>query len=179
MASFAVIVGSPAERGKNSNSPLSYACSANRIVFSFAGQDYTIHGGLVSALEWTHTDMDAFRLARKLVGSLTIWNARRIWHLVRTQGPMAVWDRAVYAFGNKDANRYRELEARPRELVRQRKTPLPFQPKISLAVATFNTPLPFLNDLVGSVFAQTYPHWELCIADGASTSQGIVPFLND
>jgi GT2 family glycosyltransferase len=122
--------------------------------------------------------MDAFRLARKVFGSLTIWNARRIWHLARTQGPMAVWDRALYAFGNKDANRYRELEARPRELARQRTTPLPFQPTISLAVATFNTPLPFLKDFVDSVFAQTYPNWELCIADGASTRDGVVPALN-
>ncbi len=134
---------------------------------------------LAFVLEWTLCDMDALRLARKLVGSLTIWNARRVWHLTRTQGPLAVWDRAVYAFGNKDANRYRELEARPRELARQRKTPLPFQPKISFAVATFNTPLPFLKDLIDSVFAQTYPHWELCIADGASTKDGVIPYLQD
>jgi GT2 family glycosyltransferase len=123
--------------------------------------------------------MDAFRLVRKLLGSVSFWNVRRIWHLTRTQGPVAVWDRALFALGNYDDNRYRELEARPRELARQRRTPLPHQPKISLAVATFNTPLPFLKDLIQSVFDQTYPHWELCIADGASTTPGVISCLND
>lgn len=123
--------------------------------------------------------MDALRMAGKLVRSLTFWNARRIWFLTRTQGPMAVLERARFAFGERDKNSLKELEARPREIERQRKTPLPFQPKVSLAMATFNTPLPFLKDLLDSVFAQTYPNWELCIADGGSTTDGVIPILQD
>src|SRR5262245_17776055 len=123
--------------------------------------------------------MDAFRLAKKLVRSLTILNARRIWHLTRNEGPIAVWDRALFALGNRNPSAYRELEAKPRELVRQRKSPLAYQPKVSFAVATFNTPLLFLQEVVASVFAQTYSNWELCIADGASTAEGVVPFLRE
>lgn len=117
--------------------------------------------------------MDALRLTTKVVKSLSFWNLRRVFYLARTQGPAAVLDRALYAMGNKDENRYRELEARPRELRRQRKNPLPWQPKISLAVAVYNPPVKYLEEVLESVVDQTYPNWELCIADGGSTREGV------
>lgn len=108
--------------------------------------------------------MDAFRLANKLLRSLTFWNARRIWYLTRTQGPMAVLERARFAFGDRDSNALRELEARPRALARQRRTPLAFQPRVGLAVACIDTPLHHLQALVASVGQQTFPNWRLSIA---------------
>jgi GT2 family glycosyltransferase len=123
--------------------------------------------------------MDALRLAKKLVRSITLWNARRIVHLTRKEGPAAVWDRALFALANRNPSEYQELEAKPRELARQRKTKLPFEPRISFAMATFNTPLPFLREVVASVFNQTYSNWELCIADGASSAEGVVPYLRE
>lgn len=43
-----------------------------------------------------------------------------------------------------------------------------FTPTISIILPTYNTPLALLQECLDSVLAQTYPHWELCIADDAS-----------
>lgn len=42
-------------------------------------------------------------------------------------------------------------------------------PKISVVVPVFNTPAPFLGEMIESVMTQIYPNWELCLADDAST----------
>lgn len=45
-----------------------------------------------------------------------------------------------------------------------------YQPLISLVMPTYNTPVAMLKAALESVVAQTYDNWELCVADGASTS---------
>jgi len=40
---------------------------------------------------------------------------------------------------------------------------------ISVLLPTYNSPEPWLRRCLDSVLEQTYPHWELCIADDAST----------
>ena len=42
-------------------------------------------------------------------------------------------------------------------------------PLISIIVPTYNTPVKYLVELVDSIVAQSYPNWELCFADGASS----------
>ena len=39
--------------------------------------------------------------------------------------------------------------------------------KISVLVPLYNTPIQFLEEMIGSVRAQTYRNWELCLADGS------------
>ncbi len=46
------------------------------------------------------------------------------------------------------------------------------RPVISLIVPVFNVPAALLQACVFSVFAQTYPFWELCLCDDASTEHG-------
>jgi glycosyltransferase involved in cell wall biosynthesis len=50
-------------------------------------------------------------------------------------------------------------------------------PRISVVVPTYNTPEPLLRRMVESVRGQLYPHWELCIADDASTEPHVRPVL--
>ena len=50
-------------------------------------------------------------------------------------------------------------------------------PKISVVMPVYNAPLEFLKQAIESVQAQLYPHWELCIADDASTDAGVRPML--
>lgn len=50
-------------------------------------------------------------------------------------------------------------------------------PKISVVMPVYNAPLEFLKQAIESVQAQLYPHWELCIADDASTDAGVRPLL--
>ena len=37
----------------------------------------------------------------------------------------------------------------------------------SVITPLYNTPIPFLREMIESVLSQTYPHWELCLADGS------------
>ncbi|WP_281714171.1 glycosyltransferase family 2 protein [Allobaculum stercoricanis] len=57
------------------------------------------------------------------------------------------------------------------ELAKQRQETFEYQPLISLIVAAFNTPLDLLEKTIGSVKEQTYPNWQLCIADGSTNDQ--------
>lgn len=50
-------------------------------------------------------------------------------------------------------------------------------PKFSIVMPVFNTPERWLLRAVDSVRGQLYPHWELCIADDASTAPHIAPLL--
>ena len=50
-------------------------------------------------------------------------------------------------------------------------------PLVSVIMPTYNSPLKFLKEAVESVQAQIYPHWELCIADDASTQPEVATYL--
>ena len=50
---------------------------------------------------------------------------------------------------------------------------------ISVLMPTYNTPPNFLKEAMESVKNQLYPHWELCIADDASTQPHVREILNE
>lgn len=52
-------------------------------------------------------------------------------------------------------------------LMKQRQHHFAYEPKISIIVPVYRTPLPFLKDMIESVLNQSYSNWELCIADGS------------
>ena len=62
---------------------------------------------------------------------------------------------------------FEEQKPDKEELMRQRKTDFEYQPKISIVVPTYKTPIHFLREMIDSVRVQTYRNWELCIADGS------------
>jgi glycosyltransferase involved in cell wall biosynthesis len=53
------------------------------------------------------------------------------------------------------------------------------QPLVSIIMPTYNSPLNFLAQAIDSVKAQVYPHWQLCIADDASSDKRVQAFLED
>lgn len=55
----------------------------------------------------------------------------------------------------------------------------PSQPLVSIVMPTYNSPLNFLEQAIESVKAQVYPHWQLCIADDASSDKRVQAFLED
>jgi glycosyltransferase involved in cell wall biosynthesis len=63
------------------------------------------------------------------------------------------------------------------ELEWQRHRIFPLQPRLSIIVPTYNTPLQFLHAMVRSVLTQTYGHFDLCIADGGSRLGNVVEIL--
>ncbi len=52
------------------------------------------------------------------------------------------------------------------------------EPKISIIVPVYNTKKKHLISMIESVKSQTYPHWELCIADGNSKEAYIKAILS-
>jgi glycosyltransferase involved in cell wall biosynthesis len=54
-----------------------------------------------------------------------------------------------------------------------------YTPLISILMPTFNTPLWALRKAIESVIDQTYPNWELCIADDASDMPGLREVLEE
>lgn len=52
-------------------------------------------------------------------------------------------------------------------------------PLVSVVIPVYNTPEKWLRKAVDSVKAQTYRHWELCLADDASPSPHVKPLLED
>jgi O-antigen biosynthesis protein len=63
--------------------------------------------------------------------------------------------------------------------IRQQAAALAHQPLISVLVPVYNPPAPWLRACLDSVLAQLYPHWELCVADDASTRPHVRAILAD
>lgn len=56
-----------------------------------------------------------------------------------------------------------------RQSMKLRARRLMYRPLISVLLPTYNTPTNWLRNAIESVRHQTYPYWELCISDDAST----------
>ncbi len=89
-------------------------------------------------------------------------------------GPAAAKDRYIQLFktvecfsprSNRIPKERREIEEgyKPSEDI-----------KFSILVPLYNTPKEFLTEMIGSVTAQTYKNWELCLADGSDGEHGFV-----
>ena len=95
--------------------------------------------------------------------------------VLRTGGPVAI-RRRLLALEQARADyeqwvtSYDTLVEADRALIRQRVEDLEWKPSISVVMATHETPEIWLRRAIESVRAQLYPHWELCIADDASTA---------
>lgn len=62
---------------------------------------------------------------------------------------------------------YEEHRAKPEELERQKKMVWKQPVTVSIAVPLYRTPEVYLREMIDSVLNQTYPHWELCLANGS------------
>lgn len=64
---------------------------------------------------------------------------------------------------------YRRYMPAEEELRVQRAKKLPYAPLVSIVVPAYETPENYLRELMDAVLAQSYPNWELCLADGSKT----------
>jgi glycosyltransferase involved in cell wall biosynthesis len=63
--------------------------------------------------------------------------------------------------------------------MRQEASGLSHTPTISIIMPTHNAPHVHLRSAIESVLSQVYPHWELCIADDASTAPHVARLLRE
>lgn len=68
---------------------------------------------------------------------------------------------------------FKRHQATGKELAQQKKAVFAHAPTISVVVPTYNTPVDLLKEMVDSVRAQSYSHWELCIADGSLGNRAV------
>jgi GT2 family glycosyltransferase len=66
-----------------------------------------------------------------------------------------------------------EFEKRDLPLIRMRLDSFPVQPLISVLVPVYRTAPEILEKTIGSVLAQTYSNWELCLVDDSSHSEAV------
>ena len=52
-------------------------------------------------------------------------------------------------------------------------------PLFSILLPTYNTPELFLRECIESIIIQSYPKWELCIADDDSTDKNVVKIIEE
>lgn len=71
------------------------------------------------------------------------------------------------------------LHAADRQAIRSHIASFVTRPSFSILMPTYNTPVPWLRRAIESVRQQIYPHWELCIADDASTDLEVRQLLAD
>jgi O-antigen biosynthesis protein len=73
--------------------------------------------------------------------------------------------------------RYDTLTNETRTILCKRINGLSYKPLISVVMPVYNPNTEWLIAAIESVRTQIYPHWELCIADDASTNSAVRPIL--
>lgn len=97
-------------------------------------------------------------------------NVKKGFEYIRRNGVSRFWTLAkakAFLAGKSYKEWYEEHCPTKEELMRQREVEFSVQPLISIVVPTYQTPIPFLKDMIDSVRKQSYEKWELCIADGS------------
>jgi len=120
-----------------------------------------------------------FRLDR--IHNNSLWKAtaglRKMMHAVKRQtdrikncgGLRGIWAKIKYKQRERVAMVQHGTASFPDEAraKQERETVFDRMVKISILVPLYNTPLNFLEEMIGSVTWQTYQNWELCLADGS------------
>ena len=88
---------------------------------------------------------------------------------LRSNGARVTWQKAMNKiyFGERYYPLAKQALFTEKELARQREHRFSQKIKFSIVVPLYNTPERFLREMIGSVQAQTYADWELCMADGS------------
>lgn len=112
-------------------------------------------------------------MARRLLSPAHLVSlARRAFLCVKNEGFEQLWrdlDFRVNLALHRDKWQHRADLPTRRQLKRQRRAPLGENaPRISVIVPLYNTPLPFLKQMLASVFGQSYPNWQLVLINAST-----------
>ncbi|MFI2812267.1 glycosyltransferase [Microbulbifer sp. JSM ZJ756] len=119
------------------------------------------------------------RMSRKLIKSGMVNSIQ----LARSMSLEALWAKYNALFVQRSLSGYEAQLVRERELYLQSRSArqlstLSVKPLISIVVPVYNCPSGLLRACLDSVMAQSYPNWQLCIADDASTNPQVAQTLN-
>jgi len=106
--------------------------------------------------------------AKRMIKAITPHNVARLCHHIRLYG---FKDLKEYVYGGlygvmDQAEIYKKWFAihkvTQEELDNQKKAKFDYEPKISIIVPTYNTPVKYLEEMIQSVIDQSYSNWQLC-----------------
>ena len=111
-------------------------------------------------------------------------NAARLYRLWRTGGSPAIKTALVAVqSGPSPTDAWQKYQVTCNEelhpQILQRVIAMDKTPSISIVVPTYNTPENMLREMLDSVKAQLYPHWELCVADDGSDQSHVKRILQE
>ncbi len=96
---------------------------------------------------------------------LSLSNLRKAGRYLERNGVLAAWYAVRERLGQKDVYTYEPLSER--ELERQRQHLWKRRVRISVVVPAFRTPEAYMRRLLSCMLEQTYPYWELVVADAS------------
>ncbi|MBO4693388.1 MAG: glycosyltransferase family 2 protein [Clostridia bacterium] len=119
------------------------------------------------------------RFARRcfhILRCLTPTNIRKAFRLIRVVGIKRTVKAARYRLSTNLSDPYinwmSNNDPSSAELEKQRRERFVINPKISILVPVYNTPINFFEELIISIVNQTYKNWELCLEDGSPEANG-------
>ncbi len=97
---------------------------------------------------------------------------KKVLHSLRHEGPVGLARRVWHKLKDKPEPSYEDwlavYDVSKDELAAQRKTPLSENIVLSVVVPVYRTRPDHMTALIRSMQAQTWPHWELCLADASA-----------
>jgi GT2 family glycosyltransferase len=143
--------------------------------------------------EQTRRSAEAVRPLLRSMQESRFWQARNAWFDLKkrlglhAEGAQPLVDLIVADYAPLLSKRTEyerwlranDLRRSDEALIRAAAGVLPRTPLISVLVPVYDTPHRYLSAALESVFEQLYPHWELCIADDASTDPGVREILHE
>ncbi len=103
---------------------------------------------------------------------------KRIYAILQQEGVKPLLNKIIQFFNYQEWIRhYDTMNDKLRTAMRVHIQSFPYQPMISIVMPTYNSNPEWLIQSIESVRKQIYPHWELCIADDASTDTTTRPIL--
>lgn len=138
----------------------------------------------VEKIEICKKNLSSYRSVSSIISQINLSNIKKAIEYTQRKGLKNLVKKVL---GNSDDSISKEITynewAKKRDLTldeikKQKEILFTLNPKMSLIVATFNTPTQFLKEMIDTVVDQTYTNWELCIADGSTDNQ-VLDYVNN
>ena len=118
----------------------------------------------------------------RMLKKLSPYTIQKGFRYLKHYGPKEFWIRLHERFEPEEVPYgpwYQAYVPDQETLEAQKKHKFDYRPLISIAVPAYQTPVEFLKQMIESLISQTYPEWELCIANASPDNEEMQRVLAD
>lgn len=118
----------------------------------------------------------------RMLKKLSPYTIQKGFRYLKHYGPKEFWIRLHERFEPEEVPYgpwYQAYVPDQETLEAQKKHKFDYRPLISIAVPAYQTPVEFLKQMIESLISQTYPEWELCIANSSPDNEEMQRVLAD